>query len=71
MCFKIYLFLYIYIVHIIFKSVKDANDALLHLDGHIFHGSTMSAKLLSKTNDKKGRLIVRNIPWQVCMSTDF
>ncbi|CAB4420823.1 unnamed protein product [Rhizophagus irregularis] len=44
--------------------VKDANDALLHLDGHTFHGLTMSAKLLSKANDKKGRLIVRNIPWQ-------
>ncbi|PKY51240.1 RNA-binding domain-containing protein [Rhizophagus irregularis] len=52
------------IVHVIFKSVKDANDALLHLDGHTFHGLTMSAKLLSKANDKKGRLIVRNIPWQ-------
>ncbi|GBB93981.1 hypothetical protein RclHR1_02270005 [Rhizophagus clarus] len=43
---------------------KDANDALLHLDGHIFHGSMMSAKLLSKADEKKGRLIVRNIPWQ-------
>ncbi|RIA89613.1 hypothetical protein C1645_771894 [Glomus cerebriforme] len=53
------------IVHIIFKSAKDASDALTHLDGHIFHGSTMSAKLLNPfSKDKKGRLIVRNIPWQ-------
>ncbi|CAI2165429.1 778_t:CDS:2 [Funneliformis geosporum] len=53
------------IVHVIFKTTKDANDALSHLDGHVFHGSMMSAKLWNtSSNDKKGRLIVRNIPWQ-------
>ncbi|CAG8444368.1 12677_t:CDS:2 [Funneliformis mosseae] len=53
------------IVHVIFKTTKDANDALSHLDGHVFHGSMMNAKLWNaSSNDKKGRLIVRNIPWQ-------
>jgi len=64
--------LFFILVHVIFKTSKDANDALPHLDGHVFHGSAMSAKLLNPlSKDKKGRLIVRNIPWQVCIQKNF
>ncbi|CAG8464871.1 695_t:CDS:10 [Acaulospora morrowiae] len=58
------------IAHITFKTVKDATNALRHLDGHMFHGSRMNAKFVdgeaNKSNsvDKKSRLIVRNIPWE-------
>ncbi|CAG8571292.1 14009_t:CDS:10, partial [Racocetra persica] len=46
---------------------KDAAEGLNRLDGHVFHGSKMNAKLLVKKKvsvDKKFRLIVRNIPWE-------
>ncbi|CAG8576134.1 9125_t:CDS:2, partial [Dentiscutata heterogama] len=55
------------IAHITFKTEKDAAEGLKRLDGHVFHGSKMNAKLLAEKKasvDKKCRLIVRNIPWE-------
>lgn len=54
---------------ILFLTPSAAQEAISHLHAHIFKGSLMSLvlkKRLESAPSKASRLIVRNLPWNVC-----